>query len=176
MPERRTLNRTYSVGDQVPTCPVFTRAKTKVPFWDLSRFPVTVLLSSSWSNNLRLRYIAILKTLSSDNDNVISPSDKGNVVVMNSTVVEQITAKFQENLSFLETSIKIGTNTRWGCSFDKTRLPSKNLRWRPSWKMAAIEYTEINKITKTCPIWIILVLNHIFSSCRIQIWNYIPSH
>ena len=29
MPERRTLNRTYSVGDQVPTCPVFTRAKIK---------------------------------------------------------------------------------------------------------------------------------------------------
>ena len=29
MPERKTLNRTYSVGDQVPTCPVFTRAKIK---------------------------------------------------------------------------------------------------------------------------------------------------
>ena len=27
-----------SVGDQVPTCPVFTRAKNKVPFWDFRQF------------------------------------------------------------------------------------------------------------------------------------------
>ena len=33
--------RTYSIGDQVPTCPVFTRAKIKVPFWDFSQFAVT---------------------------------------------------------------------------------------------------------------------------------------
>ena len=36
MPERKTLNRTYSVGDQVPTCPVFTRAKIKSRFEDFS--------------------------------------------------------------------------------------------------------------------------------------------
>ena len=40
MPERKTLNRTYSVGDQVPTCPVFTRAKIK------SRFGILVDLPS----------------------------------------------------------------------------------------------------------------------------------
>ena len=33
--------RTYHIGDQVPTCPVFTRAKIKVPFWDFSQFAVT---------------------------------------------------------------------------------------------------------------------------------------
>ena len=42
MPERRTLNRTYSVGDQVPTCPVFTRAKIK------SRFGILVDFSSQY--------------------------------------------------------------------------------------------------------------------------------
>ena len=42
MPERRTLNRTYSVGDQVPTCPVFTRAKIK------SRFGILVDLPSQF--------------------------------------------------------------------------------------------------------------------------------
>ena len=41
MPER-TLNRTYSVGDQVPTCPVFTRAKIK------SRFGILVDLPSQY--------------------------------------------------------------------------------------------------------------------------------
>ena len=34
--------RTYYIGDQVPTCPVFTRAKIKVPFWDFSQFRVAV--------------------------------------------------------------------------------------------------------------------------------------
>ena len=42
MPERKTLNRTYSVGDQVPTCPVFTRAKIK------SRFGILVDLPSQY--------------------------------------------------------------------------------------------------------------------------------
>ena len=36
LPEKRTLTGLISVGDQVPTCPVFTRAKNKVPFWDFS--------------------------------------------------------------------------------------------------------------------------------------------
>ena len=35
--------RTY-IGDQVPTCPVFTRAKNKVPFWDFSQFAVTAFI------------------------------------------------------------------------------------------------------------------------------------
>ena len=39
MPERKTLNRTYSVGDQVPTCPVFTRAKIKSRFGKLVDLP-----------------------------------------------------------------------------------------------------------------------------------------
>ena len=39
MPERRTLNRTYSVGDQVPTCPVFPRAKIQSSFGILVNFP-----------------------------------------------------------------------------------------------------------------------------------------
>ena len=34
--------RTYSRGDQVPTCPVFTRVKIKSRFWDFSRFAVTI--------------------------------------------------------------------------------------------------------------------------------------
>ena len=54
MPERRTLNRTYSVGDQVPTCPVFTRAKIK------SRFRILVNLpSQSGISVLVARYIYI---------------------------------------------------------------------------------------------------------------------
>ena len=39
--------RTYYIGDQVPTCPVFTRAKIKVPFWDFSQFRVTKWINSS---------------------------------------------------------------------------------------------------------------------------------
>ena len=46
MPERRTLNRTYSVGDQVPTCPVFTRAKIK------SRFGILVDLPSQYYRHI----------------------------------------------------------------------------------------------------------------------------
>ena len=34
--------RTYYIGDQVPTCPVFTCVKIKVPFWDFSQFAVTM--------------------------------------------------------------------------------------------------------------------------------------
>ena len=38
MPERKTLNRTYSVGDQVPTCPIFTRVKIKSRFGIIDNF------------------------------------------------------------------------------------------------------------------------------------------
>ena len=34
--------RTYSTGDQVPTCPVFTRAKIKSRLGDFSQFAVTI--------------------------------------------------------------------------------------------------------------------------------------
>ena len=34
--------RTYSIGDQVPTCPVFTRAKIKSRFGIFSQFAVTI--------------------------------------------------------------------------------------------------------------------------------------
>ena len=44
MPERRTLNRTYSVGDQVPTCPVFTRAKIKSRFGILVNLPSQLVI------------------------------------------------------------------------------------------------------------------------------------
>ena len=39
--------RTCYIGDQVPTCSVFTRAKIKVPFWDFSQFRVTDCLARS---------------------------------------------------------------------------------------------------------------------------------
>ena len=42
MPEKGLWTRTYSTRDQVPVCPVFTRAKNQVPFWDFSKFAVTV--------------------------------------------------------------------------------------------------------------------------------------
>ena len=42
-PREKLWTRTYYVGDQVPICPVFTRAKIKVPFWDFSQFAVTIL-------------------------------------------------------------------------------------------------------------------------------------
>ena len=34
MPEKGLLTGTYSMRDQVPDCPVFTRAKNKLPSWD----------------------------------------------------------------------------------------------------------------------------------------------
>ena len=36
--------RTYYIGDQVPTCPVLTRVKIKVLFWDFSQFAVTLYI------------------------------------------------------------------------------------------------------------------------------------
>ena len=51
-----------SVGDQVPTCPVFTRAKNKVPFWDFSHFAVTVC--SGFLGNTRMpHYQACIEKL-----------------------------------------------------------------------------------------------------------------
>ena len=50
MPERKTLNRTYSVGDQVPTCPVFTRAKIK------SHFGILVNLQSHHDKKVESKY------------------------------------------------------------------------------------------------------------------------
>ena len=44
MPERKTLNRNYSVGDQVPTCPVFTRAKIKSRFGILVNLPSQIII------------------------------------------------------------------------------------------------------------------------------------
>ena len=35
---KKLWTRTSSTRDQVPTCPVFTRAKIKTPFWDKSKF------------------------------------------------------------------------------------------------------------------------------------------
>ena len=43
MPEEKLWTRTYSTRDQVPVCLVFTRAKSRVPFWDSSKFAVTVM-------------------------------------------------------------------------------------------------------------------------------------
>ena len=50
MPERKTLNRTYSVGDQVPTCPVFTRAKIKSRFGIFDNFASQYRLGKEKSN------------------------------------------------------------------------------------------------------------------------------
>ena len=58
MPVRKTLNRTYSVGDQVPTCPVFTRAKIKSRFGILVNLPSQYGLAFQESNFI---YVGNLK-------------------------------------------------------------------------------------------------------------------
>ena len=53
--------RTYYVGDQVPTCPVFTRAKIKVLFWDFSQFAVTIYIYICVCVYIHIRCVLILK-------------------------------------------------------------------------------------------------------------------
>ena len=54
--------RTYSIGDQVPTCPVFTRAKIK------SRFGILVNLPSQWC------FVVCEKWVETGTDCYIDPS------------------------------------------------------------------------------------------------------
>ena len=67
MPEAKLWTRTYSTRDQVPVCPVFTRAKIKVPFWDFKEFAVT-LLKRRPSGHLRLRSPTLHTPLNSRRD------------------------------------------------------------------------------------------------------------
>ena len=64
MPERKTLNRTYSVGDQVPTCPVFTRAKIKSRFGILVNLPSQYYLPKDQSCQYYLIWGKVISILS----------------------------------------------------------------------------------------------------------------
>ena len=77
MPEKKTLNEDlfYKGSSQVPTCPVFTRAKIK------SRFGIFVNLPSHWalvcykSNlNTTIRTIMLLQGLHIDQIRPLRPS------------------------------------------------------------------------------------------------------
>ena len=47
--------RIYSIGDQVPTCPVFTRAKIKSRFGDFSQFAVTLVNNCVYSSHTDIK-------------------------------------------------------------------------------------------------------------------------
>ena len=63
---KKLWTRIYSIGDQVPTGPVFTRAKNKVPFWDFSQFAVTICLL--FRNISPVGRVSILLTVSPTED------------------------------------------------------------------------------------------------------------
>ena len=69
-------------------------------------------------------------------------------------LVEQITAKYHKNLSFLDTSTKIGTHSLDIALLIKPVSHLKkfqNSKWRPFFKMAATKYTEISHFWKQAP-------------------------
>ena len=113
MPERKTLNRTYSVGDQVPTCPVFTRAKIKSRFGIIDNLPSHKIVPSphSMANLLTISHtlvaisyqLKVISTYASERHELFSDEIKGDIFTLEKSIKPFISPAMEESLCHLIT-------------------------------------------------------------------------
>ena len=139
------------------TWPIFTQPKQHL----LNPFRSNMTVHPSWISAIYgLAWLVYLYTFSTHPNSFLQCSlNMVNICGdrQKNFIVGQLSGFFSGESSNSDTSIRNGMNTPWGLRFGK-----KYGRHFFKMTFCVSKYTFLNKTTNNCPIWMILVSNHIF--------------